>query len=100
MKFRLAVLLSAALFAAACVKQVPAKTYAMHGTVVNLDEQSHLAKINAGQLGDWMSPMTMDYPVPNKTDWAELKAGQQIDATVFVRGDEFWVADIHPAGKK
>jgi len=72
----------------------------MHGTVVNLDEQSHLAKISAGQLGDWMSPMTMDYPVPNKTDWAALKAGQQIEAKVFVRGDEFWVADVHPATKK
>lgn len=72
-----------------------AKKYTMQGKVLSLDEQSHLAKIDAGKIGDWMGPMTMDYPIPNRSDWQQLKPGVTIDASVFVRGDEYWVADVH-----
>lgn len=64
---------------------------------MSLDEQTHLAKIDAGQIGDWMGPMTMDYPVPDKSDWQKLAAGQAIDGTVHVKGDEFWVANVKTA---
>jgi Cu/Ag efflux protein CusF len=75
-------------------KDEPVKQYAMHGEVLRLDGQGKIAAIKAGKIGDWMEAMTMEYPVKDKTEFDKLRAGEKINATVFVQGNSYWVAGI------
>jgi Cu/Ag efflux protein CusF len=56
--------------------------------------QDHTATIKHDKIGDWMAAMTMEYPVPNDADWKKLAVGAQIDATVFVAGDSYYVGNV------
>ena len=73
------------------------KKYQMHGKVLSVNAQDKSAKIDAGEIQGWMSAMTMDYPVRDAAEIAKLKEGLQIEATVFVDGDNFWIADVKEA---
>jgi protein SCO1/2 len=75
-------------------KDEPVKQYPMHGEVLRLDAQGKIAAIKAGKNGDWMEAMTMEYPVKDKTEFDKLHAGETIDATVYVQGNNYWVGDI------
>jgi|SRR5580704_1396106 Cu/Ag efflux protein CusF len=75
-------------------KDEPVKQYAMHGEVLRLDTEGKIAAIKAGKIGDWMEAMTMEYPVKDKTEFDKLRTGEKIDATVFVQGNSYWVAEI------
>jgi Cu/Ag efflux protein CusF len=74
------------------------KRYSMHGKVVSLDAANKKARIDAGPIGDWMpTAMTMNYLVKDDAEFAKLSAGQTIDATVFVQGDDdSWIGEIKP----
>jgi Cu/Ag efflux protein CusF len=76
---------------------VAVKRYPMHGKVLAVNATEKSAKIEAGPIGDWMGAMTMNYPVKDPADLSKMTAGQTIDATVVVDGDDFWVADVKPA---
>jgi Cu/Ag efflux protein CusF len=75
------------------------KRYSMHGKIVSLDSQTKKARIDAGPIGDWMpTAMTMNYLVKDDAEFSKLAAGQTIDATVFVQGDDdAWIGEIKPA---
>ena len=74
------------------------KKYPMQGKILSLDATEKSARIDAGPIGDWMGAMTMNYPVKDAADFAKLTVGANIDATVFVQGDDFWVGDVKSPG--
>jgi Cu/Ag efflux protein CusF len=89
------VLLSvAALTLGACSTQPPAKRYPMEGTVKALDPAAKTATIAAGKIDDWMEAMTMEYPVKPDGEFAKLKVGDHIKATVVVQDVKIYVTDI------
>jgi Cu/Ag efflux protein CusF len=75
----------------------PVKQYQLHGEVVSLDPHDKTATINAQKVEGWMDAMKMEYPVKDSQDFSKLQPNECIDATVFVRGTEYWVADVKPA---
>ncbi len=101
---RILATLAVALILAACqssvkeeAKDEPLKKYALHGEVLRLDAQGKIAAIKHGKIGDWMEAMTMEFPVKDQAEFDRLKAGETIDATVNVQGNNYWVSDIHEA---
>jgi Cu/Ag efflux protein CusF len=84
---------------AACATKPPAKRYPMEGTVKALDPAAKTATIDAGKIDDWMEAMTMEYAVKPDAEFAKLKVGDHIRATVVVEDVKFYVTDItvgHP----
>ena len=75
-------------------KDEPIKQYALHGEVLRLDAQGKIAAIKHEKIGDWMEAMTMEFPVKDKAEFDKLRAGEKINATVFVQGNSYWVAGI------
>ena len=80
----------------ACSKTppVPEKRYPMQGEVMALDPHSNSAIIRAGKIEGWMEPMTMDFPIRPASEYAQLKVGEHIRATVVVQEDRFYVTAI------
>ena len=76
-------------------KDEPVRRYALHGEVLRLDSQGRIAAIKHEKIGDWMEAMTMEFPVKEQPEFDRLRAGEKINATVFVQGNSYWVADIH-----
>jgi Cu/Ag efflux protein CusF len=72
----------------------PLKKYALHGEVSRLDAENKIATIKHQAIGDWMGAMTMDFPVKDPADFAKLAAGKPVEATVFVQGLNYWVAEV------
>ena len=72
----------------------PEKRYPMQGEALAVMPQNKDAVIKAGAIGDSMQPMTMQYPVQPASDFAKLKAGEHITATVVVQGYNFYVTGI------
>lgn len=75
---------------------VPAiRQFPMHGKILSVDAAAKKARIDAGQIGDWMGPMTMNYLIKDDAAFATLKEGNEIDCTVNVTpDDDFWVTGI------
>jgi len=76
-----------------------AKRYPMEGDVKGLDRVSKVATISAGKIDDWMEAMTMDYPVKPDSEFAKLKTGDHIKATVVVEDMKYYVTAITVAAK-
>lgn len=83
--------------------QEPAEAMALSGTVVRLDTGNQIALIKHepirmadGKL--WMDAMTMEFPVPDAAEFAKLRQGARIRATLMSRprAIEYWLADIRP----
>ena len=92
--------LSFAVLLASCGSKAPAgKRYQMEGKILALDASSKTATIDAGQIGDWMSPMTMEYPVKPDTEFAKLHVGDQIQATVVVNDLKYYVTEVRVVPK-
>jgi Cu/Ag efflux protein CusF len=72
------------------------KSYAMRGVVQKLDPAAKVATIQHEKIGDWMEAMTMDFPVREATEFAKLKVGDKITATVFVQDPDYWIGEIKP----
>ena len=87
-----------AVFLGACghkPAQEAGKRYPMQGVVKAIDEANKSAAIDAGQIGDWMAPMTMPYPVKPDSDLQKLHVGDRIEATVVVVSEaSYYVTDI------
>jgi Cu/Ag efflux protein CusF len=79
---------------AGCGARTPTKRYAMEGEVKALDPATRTATIDAGQIGDWMEPMTMEYPVKPDSEFQKLHVGDRIEATVVVSGDKYYVTEV------
>jgi len=78
-------------------KDQQVKQYPMQGEVLRLDPQGKIAAIKAGKIGDWMEAMTMEYPIKDQAEFDKLRAGETIDATVYVQGNSYWVGGIREA---
>jgi Cu/Ag efflux protein CusF len=95
---RVSLVLLAVLLVAACSHQPPlesGKRYAMQGVVKAIDTSDKTAAIDAGQIGDWMAPMTMPYSVKPDSELKKLHVGDRIEATVVVVSDtSYYVTDV------
>ena len=94
MKRRLTLLLFLTLALCACGSKAQSKRYPMEGEVKGLDPTAKSATIDAGKIGDWMEAMTMEYPVKPDTEFAKLKVGDRIKATVVVEDVKYYVTDV------
>lgn len=70
------------------------KRYQFDGTVTALDAANKTATIQAGQIGDWMGPMTMEYTIKPDAELAKLHVGDKIHATAVVKDPTYYVTDI------
>ena len=66
----------------------------MHGEVVSLDPEGHIAKIHHDDIEGWMKSMTMEYAVKDPADYNRLHPGDCINATVYVQDLKFWLGEI------
>lgn len=98
-----ALLALAAFLLAACAYQKPAtfSQFALTGEITRLDPSKNIAEIkhediknDAGKL--WMAAMTMEFPVKDPAEFARLKTGQRIKATVHQNDADlsYWIAGI------
>jgi Cu/Ag efflux protein CusF len=80
---------------AGCGSHPPAKRYPMQGDIQALDPNAKTATIAAGQIGNWMGPMTMEYSVKPDSQFQKLHVGDRIRATVVVVTDtNYYVTDV------
>jgi Cu/Ag efflux protein CusF len=91
---RFALVASIAAALAACSAKPATRRYPMEGTVKALDPAAKTATIDAGKIGDWMEAMTMEYSVKPDSEFAKLKVGDRIKATVVVEDVKYYVTDV------
>ncbi len=89
-------------FAAACARKKekqfnygePQKKYALRGVVVRLQPEDRIAVVQHEKVEGWMEAMTMEFPVPDPSEFSKLKPGSHIRATVCVNDLYFWLTSI------
>ncbi|HEV3197984.1 MAG TPA: copper-binding protein [Bryobacteraceae bacterium] len=92
---RLTVILVLAAALTGCRAKLPeGKRYPMQGEIKALDPTAKSATIDAGDIGDWMTAMTMEYPVKPDADFQKLHVGDHIQATVVVSEPGYYVTDV------
>ena len=77
------------------------KRYKLTGTVVRRDDESGVITIQHGPIANdegkvWMDPMTMEFPVLDKIQIAQLTAGKKVRAVVAARESdlEYWLEEV------
>ena len=78
----------------------PIQRHALRGEVMRLDANLKVALIKHEEIPGWMHAMTMEFPVKDAAEFAKLKVGDKITATVFVRDLDYWIGEIQPAAPK
>lgn len=87
----------------ACAYQKPAtfSQFPLTGEVTRLDPSKNIAEIKHEDIKDasgklWMAAMTMEFPVKDPAEFARLKTGQRIKATVHQNDADlsYWIAGI------
>lgn len=73
----------------------PEKHCALTGEIKALDDKSQTATIQHQAICDWMDAMTMEYPVQSKEEFAQLKVGDKITATVNIKGLNYSLSGVH-----
>jgi protein SCO1/2 len=71
-----------------------AKRYALRGQIVRLEDGGKIVVVRHQKIEGWMDAMTMEFPVRDSRDAESLHAGDQITATVFVRGQDYWIGEV------
>ena len=99
-RLTLLLLLLSGLALLGCGAKPQAKRYPMEGVVKALDPASKTATIDAGKIGDWMEPMTMEYRVKPDSEFQKLHVGDRIEATVVVTDPTYYVTDVKVVGKQ
>lgn len=72
----------------------PKQKFTMRGEVLRLRPENRVAVIKHEKIEGWMEAMTMEFPVPDAAEYAKLREGATIRATVLVNDLYFWLADI------
>lgn len=70
------------------------KRHTLTGEVIRLDEKDKVAVVKHEEIPDFMEAMTMGFPVLDAAEWAKLRPGMKIKATVVERKDDFYLTDI------
>lgn len=70
------------------------KRHALTGEVIRLEEKDKVVVVKHDEIPDFMEAMTMGFPVEEPAEWAKLKPGMKIKATVVERKDDFYLTDI------
>lgn len=70
--------------------------HAMRGVVLRLRPENRIAVIKHEDIEGWMKAMTMDFPVPDAAEFAKLKEGMAIRATVLRNDLHYWLTEIQP----
>jgi protein SCO1/2 len=86
--------LLAALLLGCASSKAPAREFELEGEVIRLNAQARIATIRHGEIRGWMEAMTMDFPVREGEDLANLKPGSHIHATVFVEEPLFSIGNV------
>lgn len=86
--------LFAVAFAGGCRKAEPVSQFQLRGTVVRLTPENRLATIQHEEIKGWMEAMTMEFPVKDGAEFAKLKTGAHIEATVNVQDLDYWLTGI------
>jgi Cu/Ag efflux protein CusF len=75
--------------------------FQLDGEILRLDEQYKIAIIRHKDIRSkegrlWMESMTMEFPVKDPAEFARLRRGLRIQASVFVRDSDlsYWIANI------
>lgn len=72
-----------------------AKTrYPMRGEVLRLRAENRIAVVKHEKIDGWMEAMTMEFPVPDAAEYAKLREGRTIRATVQVNDLHYWLTNI------
>jgi protein SCO1/2 len=74
-----------------------AKQYQLRGEIKGLDAGEHVATIKHEEIPGFMGAMTMGYPIKDAGEFSKLTVGEPITATLYVKGDEMWLAKIQKA---
>lgn len=74
--------------------KVQEKRFPMSGELISLDDKNKVAVIKHGEIKGFMEAMTMGFPVPDAAQWAKLKPGMKLNATVVDRPNDFYLTDI------
>jgi protein SCO1/2 len=88
------------LFTAACARRdpfdfgAPKNRYKIHGQILRLRPENRIAVVKHEKIEGWMEAMTMEFPVPDAAQFAKLKEGSWIRATVCVNDLYFWLTDV------
>lgn len=72
----------------------PKHRYQIHGEILSLRPENRLAVVKHEKIEGWMEAMTMEFPVPDAAQFAKLKEGSWIRATVCVNDSYFWLTGI------
>ncbi len=91
---RIATLFLALLLCGCAGSKTETKEYQMRGVVMSVDAAGHTATIKHEAIKGFMGAMTMGYPVKDPAELSKLSAGEPITATVYVKGDDFWVGNF------
>jgi Cu/Ag efflux protein CusF len=78
----------------------PTKTYESHGTVTKIDEENNRVTLDHEQIGDWMEPMKMPFPVSDPALLEGLETGKRYAFTVVVGGQnnaDYMITRLTPA---
>ena len=72
------------------------KRYPLRGVVKALQPADRIAVVHHETIPGFMESMTMEFPVKNPEEFARLRVGQQIRATLCQTrsGLEFWLEGI------
>ncbi|BDC48317.1 hypothetical protein F183_A06330 [Bryobacterales bacterium F-183] len=76
--------------------------YDLKGVVLRLRPEEKIAVIKHEQVKNaasgkvWMEPMTMDFPVPNASEFQQLKVGKTVEGRVNQDLDtlEYWLDQL------
>ncbi|MCS7043675.1 MAG: copper-binding protein [Bryobacteraceae bacterium] len=72
----------------------PKQRYQLRGKVLRLRPEARIASIDHEKIEGWMEAMTMEFPVPRPEDFAKLREGATIRATVNVNDLNYWLTDV------
>ena len=74
--------------------EAPIKRYPLRGEVKRLEPERMVAVIRHEAIEGWMEAMTMEFPVRDKAEFAKLREGEHIRATVEVQELDYWLTAI------
>lgn len=70
------------------------KTYLLEGKVIRLREDNRIAVIEHKKIDGWMEAMIMEFPVPSAEEFARLKPGALVRATVNTNATFYWLTGV------